>query len=838
VEADPQGGTLNFLFSRRGAVSVCFLLLALLLIRPQAGRLRGKISGSIGQALGKHVEIGSVHLLFLPRPGFALENLAIRDDSAEPLLRSPEVTAWLRVSALLRGRIEISRLSLSDASLNLTRDPQGKWNLQDLLGRISRIPTGPRVSSEARTEFPYIEATRARINFKIGSEKTHFALTDARFSVWQESENAWGLRLRAQPIRTDANLTDTGLIDVNGIWQRSSALQKTPLQFSFQWNQAQIGQASKLVYGNDKGWRGNVIVTGTVAGTPERLLITTDGSVDGFRRHDVLSGNNLRLAAHCTALYASTQKMLSDLDCTAPVGAGLIELKGAASWSPLTYNFSLATTKVSTQSVLALLRRATESVPDDLIASGNIDTTVALSRSSVAGQNQFDLRGDGEAQNVKLSSGRAGSEISLGTVPFVLGSSSSKGKRKRTSRTEPELEIGPVNFTLGRPGPLQARASFSKTGYTASLHGEAEVKRLLQVAHMVGIPASAVAADGNSTVDLKMAGDWNRSQPLRATGSVQLHSVRAQVRGWNAPLQITNVHLILDPESIRVQNVNASAAGATWHGSMQISRPCPVASACRFQFNLRTSAVSAAALNNLMNPRARKRSWYKFFSPGESQIPFLAQARATGTVAIDKLELGKSACAHFTSNVELNAGELTLENVGGEMLNGRLSGQLKADFLAKPPTYQGTGNFDGVSLSDVAELMRDEWIAGTGNASYKFTTAGWGLQELIESADLSGSFSIKNGDFPHVVLTTTSEPLRANDFSGSFSFREGKFWIDDAKLTSSRGVYKVSGSASMDGSLNLKMSSEGATGYGLSGTLVKTRVSPVTNSATQAALKP
>jgi uncharacterized protein involved in outer membrane biogenesis len=829
---------LKFLFSRRGAVLACFVLLSLLLIRPQAGRLRGKISGSIGQALGKHVEIGSVHLLFLPRPGFALENLAIRDDSAEPLLRSPEVTAWLRVSALIRGRIEISRLSLSDASLNLTRDPQGKWNLQDLLERTSRVQTGPTPLRESRTEFPYIEATRARINFKIGSEKTHFALTDARFAIWQESENAWGLRLRAQPIRTDANLTDTGLIDVNGIWQRSSALQKTPLQFSFQWNQAQIGQASKLVYGNDKGWRGNVILTGTMAGTPEKLLITTDGSVDGFRRHDVLNGSNLRLAAHCAAQYASTQRMLSDLDCTTPTGAGSIELKGGASWSPLAYSFSLATTKVPAQSVLALLRRATENVPDDLIATGSISSTLALSRSGIAGRDQFDMRGDGEAQNVKLSSERAGSEISLGTVPFVLGSGSSKGKHKRISPTGPALEIGPINFTLGRPGSLQARASFSKTGYTASLHGDAEIKRLLQVAHMVGIPVSAIAADGGSTVDLKMAGDWNRSQPLRAVGSVQLHSVRAQVRGWNAPLQITSAYLIFDQESIRAENLNASAAGATWHGSMQISRPCPVASACKFHFNLRSAQASAAALNNLMNPRARKRSWYKFFSPGESQIPFLVQAQATGTIAIDRLELGRAACAHCMSNVELHAGKLTLENVGGEMLNGSLSGQLKADFLAKPPAYQGTGNFDGVSLSDVADLMRDGWIAGTGNASYKFTTAGWGLQELIESADLTGSFSIEDGDFPHVVLTTTSGPLRASDFSGSISFRDGKFRIDDAKLTSSGGVYKVSGSAALDGSLNLKMSGEGATGYSLSGTLVKTRVSPVTNSATQAALKP
>jgi len=106
-------------------VVVCILLLVLFVVRPRAGRLRGRVSASIAQAVGRHVEIGSLHLRFFPRPGFSLDNLVVRDDpgfGAEPLLRAPDVTAWLRVGALLHGRIEIASLSLSDASLNLTRD--------------------------------------------------------------------------------------------------------------------------------------------------------------------------------------------------------------------------------------------------------------------------------------------------------------------------------------------------------------------------------------------------------------------------------------------------------------------------------------------------------------------------------------------------------------------------------------------------------------------------------------------------------------------------------------------------------------------------------------------
>ena len=39
------------------------------------------------------------------------------------------------------------------------------------------------------------------------------------------------------------------------------------------------------------------------------------------------------------------------------------------------------------------------------------------------------------------------------------------------------------------------------------MHGDAGIKRLLQVAHMLNIPAPAVAAEGTSTVELSLA-EW------------------------------------------------------------------------------------------------------------------------------------------------------------------------------------------------------------------------------------------------------------------------------------------------------------------------------------------
>ena len=191
------------------------LLAGLCLVRPGANRLRTRIVNSISLALGRSVEVSSVHLRFLPQPGFELENFVVHDDpafGAEPVLRAQEVTALLRMSSVLRGQLEIATLSLTEPSLNLARTPEGHWNLENLVERadkISAAPTG-KAKAENRPAFPYIEARHGRVNFKFGPEKKPYALTEADFAVWQDSENVWGMRLKAQPVRTDFNLSDTG----------------------------------------------------------------------------------------------------------------------------------------------------------------------------------------------------------------------------------------------------------------------------------------------------------------------------------------------------------------------------------------------------------------------------------------------------------------------------------------------------------------------------------------------------------------------------------------------------------------------------------------------------
>ena len=429
---------MKFLSSRRGVAAIAALLLLLFLFRPGVHQLRNRIATTIGSALGRRVAIDNVRLRVLPRPGFDLEGLVIYDDpefSAEPMIRAQEVSAAIRFRSLLRGRIEIATLSANEPSINLVRNDQGRWNLASLLERNAQIPAAPtrKPASERRPAFPYLEADHARINFKIGQTKKSYALMDANVALWQDSENSWGARMKAAPVRTDFNLTDTGLLQINATWQRASNLRATPLQLAVQWQTGQLGQITKLLTGKDRGWRGEINFTAKVSGTPEALLIQSQTVVDDFRRYDIVDSENVRLATSCSGQYNAVTSALSDLLCESPVSGGTLRLRGAMSVvSQLpNYDLTVEAEQVPLAAVVRLLRQAKKQIPSDLTASGSLNAefraTRHVSAAPADAQNGSlpQWSGSGSASDVLLSSNQGKVEIALGTIPLTLVSTNS-----------------------------------------------------------------------------------------------------------------------------------------------------------------------------------------------------------------------------------------------------------------------------------------------------------------------------------------------------------------------------------------------------------------------------
>jgi hypothetical protein len=789
------------------------------------------------------VEVAAVKLRLLPQPGFDLENFVVHDDpafGAEPMLRASEVTASLRIASLFRGRIEIARLNLTEPSLNLVRNPAGHWNLENLIERAAKIPVAPTSKSrtEMRPAFPYIEADRGRINFKFGPEKKPYALTEADFALWQDTENAWGVRLKARPVRTDFNLSDTGTVSVSGSWQRAATLRDTPLLFTLQWDRAQLGQVTKLAYGNDKGWRGGLKVSTTLTGTPANLAIAAAASVQDFRRYDIFGGGDLRLAAQCSGNYSSVDHTLSQVACSAPVGDGTIALAGSVKgpFSSRDYDLALTARDLPAQSLIALTRHAKQGIPDDVIAVGQLDGNVTLRTANA----RVTWEGSGETSSFELSSKLTRADVMLDRVPFSVSSPIDQKSRTREAvarAPETHLAFGPFNLALGRPVPATVRGWVSRSGYSFVVQGDAQVQRVLQLARMLGIAAPQPAAEGLAKLDLQIAGSWSGFVAPKATGKAQLHSIHAEVRGLNAPLEIASANLVLMPDQISVQNLMTSIADSSWRGSLALPRPCPP-DACLIRFDLHADEIATDRLNQLINPHVRKQPWYRFLSSPATGVPYLLTVNARGKLTADRVVVHKLVGNRVSANVELNKGKLRVSDLRGDVLGGKHIGEWQADFGVKPPEYSGTGTLEGLALHQLSESMNDDWITGSATASYRVKTSGLDAAELFASATSTLKVDARDGLLLHVALGEGTGPLQMHRLAAHLVVHDGGFEIQEGMLETSTGTYQVSGTASLTRILDLKLTHEGAPGFNITGTLMEPHVSPIVNPETQAALKP
>ena len=841
---------MSFLRSRSGLVVLgVAVVVGLFVFHPGAQRVHTTLVREISTALGRQVEIGKVSVQLLPQPGFDLQNFVVHEDPAfgvEPTLRADEVTATLRLTSLLRGRLEIARLSFSEPSLNLVRNRAGRWNLENVLLRADQTRVAPTSKSktEVRPGFPYIEASSARINFKFGAEKKPYRLNDADFSLWQDSEDTWAMRLKAEPLRTDFNLSDTGTIRIQGSWQRAANLRDTPLQFNVQWQQGQLGQASTLFYGNDQGWRGTVGISATLTGTPADLAISGLASVDNFRRYDLDGAGALRLAAQCNAHYLPMEARLAKIACAAPVAAGSVDLTGSVSGSggSRLYDLNLTAQNVPMQSMVSLARHTKKGIAEDLVATGSLDAAFKLTRAGSAAS-ETSWSGKGEARNFGISSTQAGLSLVLDKVPFSLSAGSPSRNPAHRLATDgshilagPHLQVGPFKLGLDRPTPVMVSGWSSRSEYAISLEGEAGVSRLLHLARSLGFPAAPTNANGSANLDLHIAGQWSAFSAPTILGHAQLKSVRADVHGLNEPLEIGAASVALLPDGVEVKNLTASLAGSTWHGSLALPRQCGLPGQCLVHFNLHADTIATDDWSQAFNSRG-KGPWYRFFASNQP-ASYLLNLRASGQVTANRVMLHKLQASHVSANVNLEGGALRLTDLEGNVLGGKHHGEWKADFTAKPPEYSGSGSFQQVDLGRLSSAMHDEWIAGTGSGSYRASTAGLSAAELKASAQGSLQVEDFDGTMKHLVLDPEAGPLRVQRFTGSLLLQDGNVEISKAELQAPGGFYQVSGKVSLGGVLNLKLTRAQASGYSIAGSLAAPTVSEVVPARTRAALKP
>lgn len=476
------------------AISVLSLLLLLALLPPyiNVNHYQRRIVTSISSSLGRPVHLDNITLNLLPLPSFTLQNFVVDEDpafGAEPIIRANTVTARLRASSLWRRRVEFSTISFENPSVNLVHNPDGKWNLDSILFQASRVSSAPTTSKHAgpAPRFPYIEATGARINLKLGDEKTPFSLSDTDFALWLPDPEHWRFRLKGVPVRTDTDVSDTGRLDLEGSLGRAPTLAEVPLAVHAIWRSPPLGQTTRLLTGSDAGLRGEVALTADAVGTVGNAALHTHLHLSDLRRDRFVPEHPLTVDLDCLSSARAQFHSFTGIRCSWPVAGtdhGIVAITATVPdlRTPAATDFQLGATRLPANTVLAWLRIVSNRIPADTSATGYLNGSIAFDATrpgNPAPPRSSGWSGEAIVGPLSIESPAFGkSPIATGELNFAPDAPA-PASHSHVAPAAAGITLRPTPITLGAKDPAAIEAHIDRSGCRLHLFGPAQPARLL-----------------------------------------------------------------------------------------------------------------------------------------------------------------------------------------------------------------------------------------------------------------------------------------------------------------------------------------------------------------------
>jgi hypothetical protein len=757
-----------------GIAAGAIVLLVLAIFLPpliNLGKYRRSITASMSEALGRPVYVGGMQLRLLPMPGIVMSDFTVDEDPAfgsEPALHATSVVASLRFSSLWRGRLEVSRISLDEANLNLVRNSVGQWSIDSVLLRAAQIPNAPTGERRAgaRRRFPYIEATDSRIDFKEGMEKKPFSLMNAEFSMWQASADEWRLRLRAQPVRTDLelHLSDTGELNVEGSLRRASGLDAMPVDLQTEWSGAQLGQVSRLIAGMDSGWRGDLDATMALRGTIGDLNTQSRIRVGNLRRQEFQPATTVDVDATCRSEYHRTQHMVDNITCFWPVANGHLLLTGKVQgFAAPKADLQLEINQIPASfpaTILGLMRPRAQNVTVTGTINGNF---------RVANGPEAIFAGDATATGVSLR--YAGGALTLPPMHFAAQGAQplpAPAKPVRLSLRRGQRRAGPVvpvepaqralvldalPIAMGSPEPLMADARFGRAGFELHLVGQATLARLMPAAANFGMlenATSIAAPKGRATLNTTTTGKWVRpvseaTSGIATTGTLKIEATELRPAFLPSPAEVESAEIDLTPQEVSWQNVVFRYRTLPLKGSIQFPAICNQPVGCPAEFTLTAESLSATGVETALGVNANRGFFGQLLSNalgGGNAAPW---PTLRGQVQCGIFQLGRLTLRGLTVSASVEGNKLTLSSLDAKALGGTVHGSGAMSLQDHVPQWSFDIRATGVRVGDVAEIFGEQWGSGTLGGETRVTMSGYRAEDLTSSAAGDFLFAWQDG---------------------------------------------------------------------------------------------
>ena len=768
------------------ALAAVTLVLALAFVPPMLSiqRYKSRITQLVSASLGRPVRLSSVELRLLPRPGFVLSDLTVDEDPAygvEPVLHAATVTASVRFSSLWRGHLAISRISVDEASLNLVRDSDGHWNL-DPLFRTAAARSSSNSKGGRLPVLPYLEATNSRVNIKHGIEKLPYSLVNADLSFWQENPGDWRLRLRGQPARTDVNLdlADTGIVRVEASLRRAPELRLMPLHVEMEWREAQLGQLSRLVFGSDPGWRGDLTGQMQLDGTADAAQVKTRLRATGVHRAEFEPADALDFDANCSFVYHYSGQSVEHAACDSPLGDGRVQLSGELpSNAPM--KFAVAVDRVPVSAALGALRTMRSGIPDDLESRGTISGQ--LTYDPAASPDPVQLRmparhhpatGDQAATRGPLAGNLTIDGFTLTGSALKKPIQIAKIAFAPTATFPVSAQILSAAFSIPEdgPSPLAFNVSLGKDGFRATINGPAALPRLRELVQVAGFSnvtgLDAIAGD-SAMLTLRAGGPWIKPQQSPTSiaprqesaseaielspspadsdfldGTIAFHGANWKSAVLANPVQIPQATLQISPSSLNWDSVEFAYGPVRGTASLQIVLACPEGQSCVPQLDLHFDSLDTAelqaALLGARQPGTLLSSLIARVTPSSTPL----WPRIDGTLKADTLTLAPITLKNASIAYRILAASVEITSIDASALGGSVhaAGTLTS---GDKPSYALEATYIKLNAQAICDVLKMHCSGGPIDGSLKVALTGYSDRDLAASASGTLHFDWRKG---------------------------------------------------------------------------------------------
>jgi len=743
----------------------------------QDGWARRSLLARLSASFGRPVEVGRLQFNLLRGLRLEAQSVTVADDPQfghEYFLRAERLTASVRWSALIHGRLEFDTVSLTRPSLNLVRLADGRWNIESWLPPpppakpaaygAAGVSAVPRAASDVTAHLSRIEVESGRINFKRDSRKLSVALVAVSGHLDQDGAGHWNIDLEANPMRAPAALQQAGTLRLRGVVGGVSARLR-PAALSLAWEQASLADLTRLLRGRDYGVRGTLDaeLSARIEDSPPGSAALGEWSIEGsFRLQGVHGwalagrsedpGANVNFQAkwrpgepHLVISRCLVEAPQSRLNAT-------IDLDWSQGFRPVV---QLSSARVALTDLLAWRRALFSGIAGDLAVEGALDAEATLSgwplrierlalastgaeiRSAALpgpirlgplvtrwGNNSLILR----PVSVDLPAAGTGAAAPSVVVPNAVGASPPSAG---TLRVEGSLS------------PLRAIDQLRDARYRLAVSGSTRrAQDLLAVVRAWGwSTSSGWSVEGPASLQLAWTGAL-RPGTSTANGIIEARDLQFTTALMNQPLLVSSASIELRRGQRRVNLAAVQAVGANWTGSLLAP-----ADAGAWSFELSADRLDTADLDKWLGTPARPNLLRRMLPFAAAAAPGDAPARAdalgrfhargrlhVGELLLSPLRIEK--IERLEAEADIQGPSVVLRRARAELYGGQLTGDFEARWSAEP-AYSFDGQLLRVDLSELAAAVS---LPGriTGSASGELKLGAHGNDRAALAASLQG----------------------------------------------------------------------------------------------------